>query len=69
MARIIRTKDKDHRLTISADHGDGGQVLVVRGGGEAYLWAGRPTGHVITVSGVTVLRKLARAILAEVGKG
>jgi hypothetical protein len=66
MARVIKG-EKHHRITIRGDHG--GEVDVVKGGKRrAYLWTGHPEGKVVTVSGEKTLRKLALAILAEVGQ-
>jgi hypothetical protein len=66
MARIRKTQDKDnHILEIIGDR-DEGRLFLVRGGKRAYLWAGEAS--LVTVSGVVTLRKLAQAILAEVGK-
>jgi hypothetical protein len=70
MARIKKTKDSWHRLTVKGDNR--GELLVVRGGRRAYLWIGnRPeesSPYCVTFSGSLTLRKLAYAILAEVGK-
>ena len=72
MARIKRTKEKYHRFNISTDRNEG-EVILVRGGKNgirAYLWAGRNTGQetgCVTVSGRSVLIRLAKTILAECG--
>ena len=59
--------EKHHRIAIRGDHG--GEVDVVKGGPRrAYLWSGHPEGRVVTISGEKTLRKLALAILAEVGR-
>lgn len=61
---------KSHRLHIR--RGDT-EVIVVRGGPQrAYLWVERrgSNGHLPTaawISGAATLRKIAKAILAEVG--
>ena len=66
MARVMKG-DKHHRIAIRGDNG--GEVDVVIGGKRrAYLWVGHPEGKVVTVSGEKTLRKLALAILAEVGR-
>jgi hypothetical protein len=64
MARLKRVRDKDHRLAISGDHI--GEVFLVRGGPRrAYIWAGIEHEGYITITGETVLRKLATEILKE----
>jgi hypothetical protein len=70
MARIKKVKDSWHRIVIETDRKDG-EVLLVRGGRRAYLWAGKTTvdkSGCVTVSGTVTLRKLAKAILAEIPK-
>jgi hypothetical protein len=72
MARIAKLKDaKNHVLEIWGDKHDGitnDEVRLVGGKRRAYLWAYSPRGGCITISGRKVLRKLAEAILNEVGK-
>lgn len=67
MARVVKNKEPHHALTIKDDNGL--NVVLVRGGTRAYLWAdGNHNRLVNTVSGVKTLRALAKAILKEVGK-
>lgn len=68
MARIKKSKEAWHRIVVETDRKDG-EVLLVRGGKRAYLWAGRSGPEsfgCVTVSGTATLRKLAQAILAEI---
>jgi hypothetical protein len=67
MARLKKVSDKkNHRLAIAADCKNG-ELFLVRGGPRwTYLWAGNGV-HCITISGYSVLRKLAYEILAELG--
>lgn len=74
MARIKKTNESWHSLTVEGDR-KRGELIIVRGGRNAYLWIGdardENTDHpreCVTISGGATLRKLARAILAEVGK-
>ena len=74
MARIRKTKKSYHRLTVEGDRKTG-ELILVRGGRYAYLWVGdgrdeNPTNPraCVTFCGSLTLRKLAYAILAEVGK-
>jgi hypothetical protein len=70
MARIAEPENSWHLIRIISDHKDG-EVLLVRGKKLAYLWVGKNPGAepgCVTIGGVKTLRKLARAILDEVGK-
>lgn len=63
-ARCTRCRNGSHVLHL---HRRGGEFIVVGGGRRAYLWAGAADGSVATLSGVATLRKVAKAILQEVG--
>ena len=65
MAKIIKSIDKWHRIRILSDR-DEGEMLLVGTGRNAYLWAGRPGSSCVTFNGQQTLRKLAKAILANV---
>lgn len=69
MARVLKNRFPFHRMTIEAD-GNAGQFLFVGSGQKSYFWAGCITSdsNVATISGAATLRKLAYAILKEVGK-
>lgn len=70
MARQARVQQpSQHRIRIR-DDGDDGELLLVRGGQSAYLWAGpdKGGGYISIISGPATLRALARAILKEVPK-
>jgi hypothetical protein len=61
MARIIKSQESFHLLTIRSDRNDGELLLI--GGHRPYLWAGNAGGPVTLVSGNKTLRMLAKAIL------
>lgn len=65
MAKLLKPTKTYHRLYIKAD-GDGSLTLV---GGKklAYFGVNAPKGYAI-FSGAATLRKLAQAILDEVGE-
>lgn len=57
-----------HRLQAKGDDKNRDYVIEVIGGGNPYLWIGSNSGSAtMTVSGKKTLRRLARAILDEVG--
>jgi hypothetical protein len=62
MARIVKNKEKWHRLTINGDRG--GDVVLVSAGRRSYLSCrGNPV-----ISGRMTLRRLAEEILRAVPK-
>ena len=63
MARIIKPTF-GQAFCMRADF-DEGTLSLVKGGKRAYLWI--DNGRVATFAGAGALRKLAHAILAEVG--
>lgn len=64
MSRVTNS-EKGHVITLAGDM-NRGELLLVKGGRNAYLWVG-DRDVVITFSGPSTLRKLATAILNEVG--
>jgi hypothetical protein len=64
--KVIPNKEKSHRITIKCDHRNG-EIILVGGGRNAYLWIGSEGTCATHLSGRATLRKLAKAILAEVG--
>lgn len=68
MARVCRTKNKNAALAVRIDNGRGSLELI-RGGRRAYLWAHTERADgLLSISGEATLRRLAKAILAEVGE-
>lgn len=67
MARACKPRDPSHAIHVKGDKG--GHIDLVKGGPRlAYLWVGDARGsYVATFSGENALRKLAKAILREVG--
>ncbi len=66
---VIPNEEKWHEITVQDDNSNG-RLVLVKGGKRAYLWSKSTThadGGVITVSGPKTLKKLAKAILKEVG--
>lgn len=66
MRRKLDSGDPPSRFVATANR----EIGLVRGGKLAYLWIGNadsPTFCFATLSGATNLRKLAKAILREVG--
>lgn len=66
MARILKNEYNDHAITIGGD-GDDGELLLVKGKRHGFIWCGRKNERPMIFSGPATLRKLAKAILAEVG--
>ncbi len=62
---IKKTVDKDRAITLKGD-GESGELILVKGKAQAYVWAGTRGGAVATFSGVKSLRAFAKAILNEV---
>jgi hypothetical protein len=69
MARQVKNREKWHSFTMRQRIGEGiGELTLVGKGKRAYLWAGRVEGgRCEFFSGAATLRKLARAILKELG--
>lgn len=69
--RERRRLESHHRARVAlreADNYGPTEAILVRGGKRAYLWFGfRDRACIGTLSGPATLRKLAKAILAEVG--
>lgn len=66
MARIIKPEEKWHQLRVRSDRNNG-ELLLVGTGRNAYLWAGCDgNGAVVIFTGQQTLRKIAKAILANV---
>ena len=66
----IQKAGPHHIIRIRSKRGNG-EIVLIRGGRQAYLWAGPTAGSprmdVYTLSGEKTLRALAYAILGEVG--
>jgi len=69
MSRIRKAVEDHHAIVLGSDIGDEGEMMLVKGGRMAYLWVGPERGRdgIYTFSGAVALRKLAKAILEEVG--
>lgn len=66
--RQIKTESKVHRFRAIDDCKDG-EIVLVSGKKQAYLWVKVNAEHgVVTFTGAATLRKLAKAILQEVGQ-
>ena len=70
MARLVKPKEKFHMITLQQPFGDHvGELTLVGTGKRSYLWSGSVEGGRCQIfSGVVALRKLAKAILKEVGE-
>jgi hypothetical protein len=65
MREIGPPKREDHHRAHFMN-GDIDEIILVAGGKSAYLWIGREKASPSVFSGAKSLRRLARAILAEV---
>jgi len=65
-SKVVKNQEKSHRITIKCDHRDG-EIILIGGKQRAYLWIGSGGTCATHLSGAATLRKLAKAILAEVG--
>lgn len=72
--RVLKNETEHQLLRLSDDMESGGEIVLVRGGRKAYLhvnaaeyFGGIDFHRQATFSGARALRRLAKAILAEVG--
>lgn len=67
MAKILNPEFSHHRLVIQANYTNRYGIIMIKGGKDASLCVyDRKVGGLANISGASKLRKLARAILAEV---
>jgi hypothetical protein len=68
MARVVKNMEKSDKLTMQSD-GQCGRIILRRDEHGAFLYAIPDGGGLsLAFSGPATLRRLARAILKEVGK-